>query len=239
VNQPVSEAHGSQRAQGTERDTARLLAEALGEAVEVSLDAHGIPCARVPRELWTTAARFVRDDLGLDFFDWLSAVDQSDADPAGLDVVVHVADSGSAHRGAADPPDDVVVRRMLLMTRAPQDDLTLESLTSVWLGAAWHERETYEMFGLSFTDFHEATGLGLRPLLLPDGFEGNPLLKSFQLASRAVRPWPGAGEPGESGQGAASRRSKVQAPGVPDPDAWGPREAGPVAADVPGEDSGD
>ncbi len=39
---------------------------------------------------------------------------------------------------------------------------------------------------------------GLRPLLLPEGFEGTPLRKSFVLAARASKPWPGAKEPGES-----------------------------------------
>lgn len=221
------------------KDMARLLADALGDAVEAGADAHGVPCARVPRELWTAAALYARDELGLDFFDWLSAVDQLDAGPAGIDVVAHVADSRSGRGGAAGSQDLGAVRRLLLMTRAPREDLRLASLTPVWPGAAWHERETFEMFGVDFTDYREATGLPLRPLLLPDGFEGNPLLKSFQLASRAVRPWPGAAEPGESGPGAGSRRAKVQAPGVPDPAVWGPREAAGAAADAPGEADGD
>jgi NADH-quinone oxidoreductase subunit C len=80
------------------------------------------------------------------------------------------------------------------------------------------------------------TGQGLRPLLLPDGFEGTPLRKSFVLASRASKAWPGAKEPGEGAEGneksngaksapAAPEkpgRRKIQAPGVPDI-TWGPR----------------
>ena len=69
----------------------------------------------------------------------------------------------------------------------------LATLTSVYAGANWHERETYEMFGIGF-DGHP----NLVPLLLPDGFEGNPLRKEFVLASRVAKPWPGAKEPGES-----------------------------------------
>ena len=46
------------------------------------------------------------------------------------------------------------------------------------------------MFGI---DFGESK---LAPLLLPDGFEGHPLRKEFVLASRVVKPWPGAKEPG-------------------------------------------
>jgi NADH-quinone oxidoreductase subunit C len=84
------------------------------------------------------------------------------------------------------------------------------------------------MFGIDFEGFDDGTGLGLRPLLLPNGFDGTPLRKSFVLAARASKPWPGAKEPGE---GAPSHggphaekpgRRKITAPGVPDI-TWGPR----------------
>ena len=103
------------------------------------------------------------------------------------------------------------------------------SATGLWIGAAWHERETHEMFGIVFDGFDDKTGRGLRPLLLPDGFEGSPLRKSFVLASRASKPWPGAKEPGEGSEGGETKaapekpgRRKIQAPGVPDV-TWGPR----------------
>ena len=60
------------------------------------------------------------------------------------------------------------------------------------------------MFGIDFAGFDDGTGLGLRPLLLPDGFEGTPLRKSFQLAARASKPWPGGKEPGEGHESATS-----------------------------------
>ena len=79
------------------------------------------------------------------------------------------------------------------------------------------------MFGIAFDGFDDGTGLGLRPLLLPEGFEGTPLRKSFVLAARASKPWPGAKEPGESDAhpGSPSRR-KLLPPGVPAA-TWGPR----------------
>ncbi len=78
------------------------------------------------------------------------------------------------------------------------------------------------MFGQVFDGFVDHTDLGLRPLLLPDGFEGNPLRKSFVLAARASKPWPGGREPGEGHGAAPTGKRRVQAPGVPDPE-WGPR----------------
>jgi NADH-quinone oxidoreductase subunit C len=172
----------------------------------------------------------VRDVVGLDFLDWLSAVDQPDADPPGLDVVLHVADSRSGGTGSGR------LRRLLLRTRVANVVGRVISLTAVWPGVAWHERETYEMFGLEFDEYDDGSGYPLRTLLLPEGFEGNPLRKSFILAARASKPWPGAKEPGESDAGhAAPSRRKTLPPGVPDAATW-PREPdADFGAPEPGE----
>jgi NADH-quinone oxidoreductase subunit C len=127
---------------------------------------------------------------------------------------------------------------VLLRTRVPADDLVVPSATGVWPGAAWHERETHEMFGVDFAGFDDGTGMGLRPLLLPDGFEGTPLRKSFVLAARASKPWPGAKEPGESDAHASPSRRKTLPPGVPDP-SWGPRELGDAGGEAPADEPGD
>ncbi|WP_228386834.1 NADH-quinone oxidoreductase subunit C [Ornithinicoccus halotolerans] len=176
----------------------------------------GLVTRDVPRQEWRAAAEQARAE-GYDFFDWLSAVDQSDAeeDP-GLDVVCHLMATGP------DAPRPLA--RLLLRTRVP-DGQPLASLTGLFAGAAWAERETHEMFGLPVDGFDDGTGAGLRPLLLPDGFEGTPLRKEFVLAARASKAWPGAKEPGE-GEGSRPRRSssrrRLLPPGVPDP-SWGPR----------------
>jgi NADH-quinone oxidoreductase subunit C len=70
----------------------------------------------------------------------------------------------------------------------------------VYPGADWHERETWEMFGIVF-DGHPA----LRHLYLPFEFEGNPLRKDYPLLAREVKPWPGLVDvepmPGEDPEG--------------------------------------
>jgi NADH-quinone oxidoreductase subunit C len=190
-----------------------------GDGVVASADGAGTGCLDVPRGRWQEAAGYLRDGAGLDFFDWLSAVDEPDGDLPGVDVVAHVSDSARPSR------------RILLRTRVPDADLHVDSITGVWAGAAWHERETHEMFGVTFDGFDDGSGLPLRPLLLPEGFEGTPLRKSFVLAARAVKPWPGGKEPGEA-HGSGPSRKKVQPPGVPDPQTWGPRLPEPAAPDA-------
>ena len=164
-----------------------------------------------------TAARAQR----FTFFDWLSAVDRTyDEAAPGTDVVLRLL---AFPRFDAVVGDELTPLRGLRLTTRVPEGLALASVTDVYAGAAWHERETHEMFGVEFAGFDDGSGLGLRPLLLPDGFEGTPLRKSFVLAARASKPWPGGKEPGEGhDSGKSPSRRRVQAPGVPGPD-WGPR----------------
>jgi NADH-quinone oxidoreductase subunit C len=66
------------------------------------------------------------------------------------------------------------------------EDPSVESLTAVFRGADWHEREAWEMYGFDFVGHP-----GLRHLYLPGEFEGHPLRKDFPLLAREVKPWPG------------------------------------------------
>ncbi len=174
--------------------------EDLFGAQATAEEAYGVLTVDVPSDAWIPALEAARDRLGCTFFDWLSAVDE----PAtGFRVTVHVA--------ALAP-----VRRLLLRTTVPHEAPVLPSAVDVYAGAAWHERETHEMFGVEFTGHP-----GLDHLLLPDNFEGHPLRKDFVLAARVAKAWPGAKEPGESEHGGPKRRQMLP-PGVPDPNEWGP-----------------
>lgn len=162
---------------------------------------------------------------GFAFFDFLTAVDETDREEEpGFDVVSHLYDmtgrTSATHGGDETPV--AALRSVLVRTRVP-DGEPLPSLTPLWRGAAWHERETHEMFGLDFIGFDDGSRLGVRPLLLPEGFEGHPLRKSFVLAARVSKPWPGAKDPGESENSPRRKgRRKNLPPGIPDP-SWGPR----------------
>jgi NADH-quinone oxidoreductase subunit C len=175
-------------------------------------DSFGVPTVDVPADAWVAAHELLRDEVGLIFFDFLTASDEL---TDGFRLVTHLADFwGGAH-----------VDHLLVRTLIPRADAALPTLSEVYAGANWHERETHEMFGIDFPGHPN-----LVPLLLPDEFEGNPLRKEFVLASRVAKPWPGAKEPGESDHatpktGAPSRRRTLP-PGVPDPETWGPRPPG-------------
>lgn len=156
----------------------------------------------VPLNDWVNAATLARDELGCVLFDWLGAEDAGRPGAVGQrhTVLLHVVEP-SGRSG------------LLLRTEVGADE-ELPSVAHVWAGAGWHEREAAEMFGIALAGSEPAH------LLLAETFAGHPLRKDFVLASRVVRPWPGALEPGEST--AAPSRRRLAPPGVPDP-SWGPR----------------
>ncbi|MFF3361181.1 NADH-quinone oxidoreductase subunit C [Streptomyces misionensis] len=166
----------------------------------VAEESYEVLTVDVPPSAWLDALETARTTLTCTYFDWLSAVDEPGV---GFRVAAHVV--------ALHP-----VRRLLLRTTVPHETPVLPSAVGVYAGAAWHERETYEMFGVTF-EGHPS----LEHLLLPENFEGHPLRKDFVLAARVVKAWPGAKEPGESEHGGPKRRQMLP-PGVPDPNEWGP-----------------
>ncbi|WP_405715745.1 MULTISPECIES: NADH-quinone oxidoreductase subunit C [unclassified Streptomyces] len=176
-------------------------AELFGEDATAEY-AYDLLTVDVPAASWIAALETARDQLGCTYFDWLSAVDEPGT---GFRVCAHVA---ALAEGS--------VRRLLIRTTVPHEAAVLPTAIDVYAGAAWHERETHEMFGIGF-DGHPH----LVPLLLPEGFEGHPLRKDFVLAARVAKAWPGAKEPGESEHGGPKRRTMLP-PGVPDPNEWGP-----------------
>ncbi|HEV3170800.1 MAG TPA: NADH-quinone oxidoreductase subunit C [Actinocrinis sp.] len=185
---------------------ARELGTATGGTAQFEAN-FGRTTATVPPEQWIAALTAARDALGATYFDWLTGVDELEDGYTIAAFVCAAEDSARLSRGQG----------ILLKTRVPRDKAQLPTATTVYRGANWHERETYEMFGVVF-DGHP----DLKPLLLPDGFEGHPLRKDFILASRVVKAWPGAKEPGESDHDhrrASPGRRRMLPPGVPG-DEW-------------------
>jgi NADH-quinone oxidoreductase subunit C len=114
----------------------------------------------VPRERWQDVGRFVRNDLGCRYFNWLSAVDWKDQ---GLEVVCRVENLEAAL---------VVIMR----TRLAAGQTACPTLTNLYRGADWMERECYDMFGVVFEGHPD-----LRRILLADDWVGYPLRKDYAV----------------------------------------------------------
>ena len=132
------------------------------------------------------AARLLQGDPELDcaYFTFLSAIDW---EAEGFEVLVSLY---SLTYGAT----------VIAHVRLPAEDPVMPSLTGVYGGANWHERECAEMFGILFEGHPN-----LVKLYLPEDFEGYPLRKSFRLASRRFKSWPGAKDEEEAQAGGPLR----------------------------------
>jgi NADH-quinone oxidoreductase subunit C len=178
--------------------------EHLGDAV---LGSHVKPgqglWIRVTTDAWAAAAEVAHDAAGLRFFDFLSAIDWLPSpygryEDSSVDVPFPppMPERSAAVPGYAGGESRIQVLasvakvgsdlRAFLKADVPDDDPRIATWTRTFSGAAWHERETHEMFGITFDG-----NADLRNIYLPSEFEGHPLRKEFPLLARVVKPWPG------------------------------------------------
>jgi NADH-quinone oxidoreductase subunit C len=114
----------------------------------------------LPRDRWQEFARFAKESLGCRYFNWLTAVDWKEQ---GLEVLARLDD--------VEAPLAVTMR-----TRLEPGATHCPTLTDVFRGADWMERECYDMFGVVF-DGHP----DLRRILLGQDWEGYPLRKDYAV----------------------------------------------------------
>jgi len=135
--------------------------ELLGTVAGVTLSGAGTPVvAQVEPAQWLDAARFAKDTLGCAFFSFLTAIDWKEQ---GLEIVAWV--------------DNLDARVSVeLRTKLGPGVTSCASLTPVYRGANWMEREGFDMFGVRFEGHPD-----LRRILLADDWEGHPLLKSYAV----------------------------------------------------------
>ena len=152
---------------------------------------------RVRTDAWREAGQAARN-LGFEYFCFLSAIDwmpspygKGEDDPTeppperSTEVKQGYAGGETRFQVFARVHSLGTGVGVTLKVDVPEP-LALESWVSVYAGANWHERETWEMFGITFTDHPD-----LRHMYLPGDFEGFPLRKDFPLLARMVKPWPG------------------------------------------------
>jgi NADH-quinone oxidoreductase subunit C len=187
------------------------LRERLGDALVESHIAPGQDLTvRVATEAWTDVADVLRNAMGARYFCFLSAIDWKPSPygrylDAEVDKVLAAAEDPTAEAPEPQPMETGVCggeARFQVLARlanvrhhwgitlkadtSSDDSPSIETWTRIFAGADWHEREAWEMFGITFVGHPH-----LRHIYLPTDFEGSPLRKDFPLVSRIVKPWPG------------------------------------------------
>jgi len=162
-------AEGSARTNSTYQPPSQLVTQFEGEqrpdwASEV-IHAFGEMTVVVPRERIAEVCAHLKSAPGLEFnmLADLCGVDRGPEEEPRFEVNYHLFSTTKFHR----------LRLKVLLN---DEDTHVPTVTGVWRTANWHERETFDMFGVIF-DGHP----DLRRILLPDDWQGHALRKDFPL----------------------------------------------------------
>lgn len=171
LTRPVVMPEGSPAPYGGWHDeVAEKLGAALGDGIEKIVFDRGELTFFIRRERLLDAARALRDDpaLRFEYFSGVSGVHYPQEAGRELHAVYHLV--SMTHN-----------RRIRVEVAVPDADPTLPSVVSVYPAADWHERETWDMFGLVF-EGHPA----LTRILMPDDWPGHPQRKDYPLGGIGV-----------------------------------------------------
>lgn len=117
-----------------------------------------IPTVLAPREQLLDVLRFLQADQG---FEHLALI-------TGVDYKEHIEVIYNLWSYSKNLPFEVKVR-------VPRNDAKVPSVTGLWVGANWHEREEFDLMGIVFEGHPD-----LRRILLPPGWKGHPLRKDYE-----------------------------------------------------------
>lgn len=125
-------------------------------------DSHGQQVVRLDRTRWLDFARAAKE-AGFEVCADITAVDWFRHRRVRFELVANLL--SQQH-----------LRRLRVLIPVPDDDPTVPSVVSVWPGAGFGERETYDMYGIVFEGNSDLTRI-----LMPDDWEGHPLRKDFSV----------------------------------------------------------
>ncbi len=173
---------------------------AIGEGLVDSLLKPGDDLwLRVRPDVWRSTGLALRDQLGMDYFCYLSGIDwlpspfgRGEDDPTeppperSTEIKQGYAGGETRFQVLARVYNTTRKVGVTVKVDVPEDAMAVDTWIPVYAGANWHEREIHEMFGITFAGHPD-----LRNMYLPSEFEGYPLRKDFPLLARIVKPWPG------------------------------------------------
>jgi NADH-quinone oxidoreductase subunit C len=126
-------------------------------------DARGELTITVPRESIADVCLELRSAHGFDLLADVCGADRGPEEEPRFEVNYHLF--STKH-----------YKRLRLKVLLSEDDPTVSTVTTVWKTANWHERETYDLFGVRFEGHPD-----LRRILLPSDFDGHALRKDYPL----------------------------------------------------------
>lgn len=150
--------------------------ERFPDDVTGSGSAYGQSWAVLKREKLQDICRFLKDDpdVKMDYLIDITAVDWLPKAPR-FEVVYNMHSMKHGHRIRLKVPVE------------DDQDPWVPTVSGIWRTACWHERETFDLFGILFHGNQD-----LRRILLPEDWEGHPLRKDYPIEGPEWKfePWP-------------------------------------------------
>ena len=143
-----------------------VLKETFGDSIVEMHSQFGDDTAVVAPALWKEVCAFLRSDpqMAFDMFVDLCGVDYPTREEGRFEVVLHLYSTSRRHR----------VRLKARIGDQEGEGAEIDSITDVWSGANWFEREAYDLMGITFKGHPD-----LRRILMYPEFEGYPLRKDY------------------------------------------------------------
>jgi NADH-quinone oxidoreductase subunit C len=143
----------------------QLIQQQLGAKVLETLQSHSDDIVILDRAGLRESFRLFKEDskLNYDFLSDITAVDYWQKKEPRFEVVYQITSLKNR-------------RRLRVRVPVPENDPAVESLTPLWRGANFLEREVWDLFGIRFTGHPD-----LRRILLYDEFQGHPLRKDYPV----------------------------------------------------------
>jgi NADH-quinone oxidoreductase subunit C len=145
---------------------AALISAAPGAVTGGKHDRHELTL-EIAAERIVSACRFLKAEQKFVRLSTVTAVDWYPEEPR-FEVVYHLH---SPERN----------ERLRLKCRVTGESPEIDSVTEIWRGANWYERETFDLFGIRFRNHPD-----LRRIMLPEDWEGYPLRKDYPVTGNRV-----------------------------------------------------
>jgi NADH-quinone oxidoreductase subunit C len=141
------------------------LRETHADAIAEVIQAFGEITIVVPRERVVELCEYLKTapQFGFNMLADICGVDRGPEEDPRFEVNYHLFSTTKFHR-------------LRLKVVLSEEDASVPTVTGVWRTANWHERETFDMFGVRFEGHPD-----LRRILLPDDWQGHALRKDFPL----------------------------------------------------------
>ncbi len=149
----------------------KLKGKFSGSVLDV-VEFRGETTITVKKEDIVAIGAFLKEELGYDLLVDLCGVDYLGQAPRFM-VVYHLMNVASKDR-------------LRIKVPVEESDAVVDTVSGVWGTASWHERECWDLFGISFAGHPD-----LRRILMPADWEGHPLRKDYPLQGPGRQPYQG------------------------------------------------